>query len=268
MMAISTEFPEHIADQPVLFLSDVHLGAFSDSINQALEDEIIRLIDYAEEHQIRLVVLGDLFDYWMEYPDYTPKLGERLRKRFREYHKKNGPSLFITGNHDCWTQGHFQELGFDVEPEYRILKLGGKRGLLLHGDGLKDHQFNFPRPRLHRFLRNAKFISIYQKLFSPAIGIRIMRLFSQVSKLREGYTDGTGELDRWAQQTLDTSRFDFIICGHHHHRRFVQTSAGLYINLGAYYRDHTLAFFSNQKLTLVTWPGSRYELLPDTTSHT
>ncbi len=268
MMPVNPNFPAHIEDQSVLFLSDVHLGAFPDSVNHSLEDEIIHLLDYAEKRQIRMIILGDLFDYWMEYPGYIPRLDERLRDRFWEYHTNVGPTLFITGNHDCWTRDHFQNLGFDVESEYRVLELDGKKGLLMHGDGLKDDQLHFPRPRLHRFLRNENFISVYQKIFPPVLGIRLMRLFSQIGKLREGYTDGTQKLDEWAQQTLDTSRFDFIICGHHHHRRFVQTSAGLYINLGAYFRDHTLAFFSERKLTLVNWPGSHYELLPDTTSYT
>ena len=267
-MPTNTKFPAHITEQQVLFLSDVHLGAFDESVNHTLEDEILHLLDYIEERKIRLVILGDLFDYWMEYPGYTPPLDERLRDRFKEYHTAIGPSLFITGNHDCWTMDHFTELGFDIESEYRVLELGGKKGLLLHGDGLKDGQFNFPRPGLHRFLRNENFISIYQRIFPPALGIQLMRLFSRAGKLREGYTDETGKLDQWAQQTLQTTRFEFIICGHHHHRRFVQTSAGLYINLGAYFRDHTLAFFSDRKLTMVTWPGSCFELLPDTTSHT
>ncbi len=266
-MQRTPEFPDHIQDQPVLFLSDVHLGAFSDSVNQKLEDEIIRLIEYAEKHRIRIVVLGDLFDYWMEYPSFTPNLGERLRARFDKYHKTVGTSLFVTGNHDCWTRSHFLNLGFDIEPEYRILKLGDKTGLLLHGDGLLDSSLNLPRPLLHRLLRNEKFISIYQKLLPPAAGIQFMRLFSRVSKRRDGYTQNTEKLDNWAQQTLNASRFDFVICGHHHHQRFVQTNAGLYINLGAYFKDHALAFFSDNKLTMVNWPGSHYELLP-VTSHT
>jgi len=265
-MQTKPEFPDHIQDQPVLFLSDVHLGAFTVSVDQALEDEIIKLIDHAEKHQIRIVILGDLFDYWMEYPSYIPKLGERLRTRFREYHSAVGPSLYVTGNHDCWTLSHFHELGFDVEPEYRVLKLGDKTGLLLHGDGLSDAGMNYPHPLLHRFLRNERFISIYQKILPPSAGISLMRLFSRISKFREGFTDNTEKLDNWAQQTLNSSRFDIIICGHHHHQRFVQTNTGLYINLGAYFNDHTLALYSDHKLTMVNWPGSQYELLP-VTSH-
>lgn len=265
-MQVGHEFPEYIDDQPVLFLSDVHLGAFSHSHNQSLEDEIIRLVDYAEDNRIRIAILGDLFDYWMEYPGFVPHIGVRLRKRFGEYHANVGTGLYITGNHDCWTRSHFPELGFDVEPEYRVLNLGGKRGLLLHGDGLLDKNFGLPRPWLHRFLRNETFISAYQKLLPPKIGIQVMRQFSLVSKLRENYADNTRKLDHWAQQTLESSRFDFVICGHHHQHRFVQTNTGLYINTGAYFRDHTLAFFSDHKLTLVNWPGSHYELLP-VTSH-
>lgn len=266
MMAAGPEFPPHLRDdEPVLFLCDVHLGAFPEAVNCSLEEDLLGLIDYAEKHHIRLVILGDLFDYWMEYPGFVPGLGRRLRERFRRYHHKMGAGLFVTGNHDYWTRHHFRDLGFDVEPEFRELKLGDKTGLLLHGDGLSDGKMDFPRPLLHRILRNDRFLTIYQRLLSPETGILCMHYFSKITRLRERYSNnGTAKLDHWVQQTLENTRFDFVICGHHHHERFVQSDSGMYINPGAWFRNHTLVLHSRQKFTLVNWHGSRNELLPHT----
>lgn len=59
-----------------LFLSDAHLGGFSKEKNRKIEEDLIELVDYCLEQQIQIAVLGDLFDYWMEYPGSIPALGK------------------------------------------------------------------------------------------------------------------------------------------------------------------------------------------------
>src|SRR5699024_2062791 len=121
------------ASSKMLFLSDVHLGAFSKRKNKQLIDEIIQLIAFARQNDYHIAILGDLFDYWIEYPSYVPALGKRMLEHFQSFNQKT-PALYITGNHDNWTLGHFSDLGFDVEPNYRILTIQDKKVALLHGD--------------------------------------------------------------------------------------------------------------------------------------
>ncbi|NIU01308.1 MAG: hypothetical protein GWN62_08805, partial [Aliifodinibius sp.] len=97
---------------PLLFISDVHLGGFSDNKNERIESELIQLINYCQRNDIHLAVLGDLFDYWMEYPDFVPNLGRKLLDRFESFNKELGPTLYITGNHDNWTRNHLEDRGF------------------------------------------------------------------------------------------------------------------------------------------------------------
>ncbi|HBQ60690.1 MAG TPA: UDP-2,3-diacylglucosamine diphosphatase, partial [Balneolaceae bacterium] len=56
-------FEQHI------FLSDVHLGAFSAKTNKQIEEDLLALIEYCKQRHIELHILGDLFDYWMEFPE-------------------------------------------------------------------------------------------------------------------------------------------------------------------------------------------------------
>ena len=67
-----------------IFISDIHLGAFTQEINSKVEQDLIRLIRYCTEHGIKINILGDLFDYWMKFPEknFVPALGSEVLKEF------------------------------------------------------------------------------------------------------------------------------------------------------------------------------------------
>ncbi len=242
---------------PMIFISDVHIGAFSDKKEAEIERDLIGLVDYAEEHGYRISILGDLFDYWMEYPEYYPKIGQNILERFEKYNRSGQPCLYITGNHDNWVDHHFADLGFDVEPEYRILELDGKKFLLLHGDGVKEKNIELPRPLFHRLLRNPYFVSLYKFIFPPSAGIALTKWFSHVSRsvLMREEKECTVAIDDWAEKQLQINRFDVIICGHHHYPRYRNINQGLYVNLGNFFNNRTIAVYNNNRLDLVKWHG-------------
>lgn len=247
---------------PVLFISDAHLGGFSEAENARIEKELIQLIDYCQDNGIRLVVLGDLFDYWMEFPDYIPPLGEALLRRFRRYNRQLGPTLFISGNHDNWTRGHLEACGFYVEPEYVIVRLQNRRCLLLHGDGLRNGAFDLKRPLMHRMLRHPLFIRYYQQVLSPRLGLRLMKYFSRFNRWMDRDRDYAAPLNRWAEELLEDAPLDFIICGHDHVPRRKHFSFGSYINLGTFFKHRTMAFYNNGAVSLVHWKPDTCSLKP------
>ncbi len=234
-----------------LFLSDVHLGAFSNDENHRLEQELISLIRYCTEHNIRIHVLGDLFDYWMEFPDYTPPLGRELLEQFQQYNKTCGNSTFITGNHDCWTFGHLEKLGFSVEQEYLEMNIGGHSLFLFHGDGLADKRFNFPRPLLNHILRNKTLIIVYQTIFSGETGNHLMKSFSELTRNED--KQRPHRISEWAKDMLKKQSYDYIISGHDHVPRVETFSNGSYINTGAYFAYKTMALYNNNRFELVVW---------------
>ena len=249
-------------NQKLLFISDAHLGGFSKAENDRIETSLIRLLDYCEQAGYRICILGDLFDYWMEYPTSVPPLGSRILTRFRSYNKHAGNTLFITGNHDNWTRGYFEELGFDIENDFRILSLNSRQVLLLHGDGLIDSDSNIMRPRLHRFLRNTNFVRFYQKVFSPRTGLTIMKYFSRLNRYFERYRSDKEKLNKWAKEKLKQSQADVIICGHDHFPRFHDFDFGTFINLGTFYKHKTLAAYNKGEFSLVVWSDTTGELQP------
>lgn len=238
----------------LLFLSDAHLGSLTDVENQRLEKELIRIIDFCEENHYTIFILGDLFDYWMEFPDYTPHLGKKLLNRFSSFNQSRDNPLFITGNHDYWTKDHFRKCGFDVEHEFRIIQVDDRSMFLTHGDGISNPDYGLPRPLLHRILRNSTFVSLFQFLFSGRTGNQVMKSFSELT--RDNTDLNTNRLNNWAQDTLHKNTFDYIITGHDHVPRVETFSGGTYINTGAFYLHSTAAVYNNGAVKLVEWDSA------------
>jgi len=243
-------------EYPIIFISDVHIGAFPKDKEHEIERDLLDLVDFAENNGYAICVLGDLFDYWMEYPNKRPAIGSRILERFALFNKKNGNSLYITGNHDNWVYNYFEDkCGFDLEHEYRIIKLEENSVLLLHGDGVDDELLELPRPYFHRLLRNPKFVFIFRHVLPPSLGITVTKWFSRLSRTvdQKGEKECTQEIDQWAKQMLREQKFDVIICGHHHYPRFININSGLYINLGNFFNDRTFAVYNNDGFQLVKW---------------
>ncbi|MEX2602559.1 MAG: metallophosphoesterase [Gracilimonas sp.] len=245
-----------------LFLSDVHIGAFSDATNQLIEKDLISLIKHCQKNKIALYILGDLFDYWMEYPDqnFVPKLGKKVLNTFEEYNRTVNPALYITGNHDNWTFGHFEERGFELEPDYRLFEINDKQFLLMHGDGVSSDTIEFPRAKFHRLLRNSKFVHYYQKYLSPKVGVNIMKLFSALTRKRNH--SKLKPLNQIAEKLLKEHKLDFILTGHDHIPRVETFSCGSYINLGTFCNHRTVALYNNEGMQLVTWSATSKNFIP------
>lgn len=244
-----------------VFLSDVHLGAFSEERNLQIESELINLIGYCESNRIQIHILGDFFDYWMEFPDYLPDVGRAVLNRFEEYNLSMGiKTTYITGNHDYWTVSHFEDIGFRVVHEFVEMKLGSKLIFLCHGDGLADSKFQLPRPLLHRLIRDPKFVTFYKSIFSAKTGVEIMKKFSAFNR-DEAFID-TERLNRWSKFMLENFSYDIIISGHDHAPRKETYSAGSYLNTGAFYKYRTAIMYTKNKFRLVNWVDDKSEFEP------
>jgi UDP-2,3-diacylglucosamine hydrolase len=242
-----------------IFFSDVHLGAFSTQENNQLENDVINLVEYCSRNAIQLHIVGDLFDYWMEFPGYVPELGKALLNKFEEYNTQIQAN-YITGNHDHWTISHFTERGFKVYSDELVLTIGHNKTLLFHGDGLSDKRYELPHPVLNHVLRNRTFISFYRSLFSGKTGNHIMKKFSDFTRDSENLRPE--RLSTWSKSYLNKSDVDVIITGHDHIPRIETFNEGTYINCGAFYRDQTTARYTNNQFQLVLWNSKLQQFEP------
>lgn len=250
-----------MAEQSCVFISDVHLGAF-DSVTEArVEKELIALINHCCEQRIKIYILGDLFDYWMEYPkkNFVPEVGANVLKAFRKHNSECLPTTFITGNHDNWTYGYFEKLGFDVECNYRIIKQNGFNTLLMHGDGRFGKSDDLLRPFFHGLLRSKYFVKLFQTVLPPSIGIPVMKKFSGFSKMNERRTPIP--LNKHAKRILRDKEIDYILMGHDHIPRVETFKAGTYINLGTFFHHKTVVLYNKGSYQLVRWSASNKEFV-------
>ena len=253
-------------NQTSLFISDVHLGAFDTNTEKKIEQELISLINYCCKHKIKIYVLGDLFDYWMEYPKkkFIPTVGKTVIEAFQKHNTECQPTTYITGNHDNWTYGYFEEMGFDVECNYRIIQQNGYNTLLMHGDGRFGRSDDLLRPFFHGLLRSKYFVKFFQAMLPPEIGIPVMKKFSGFSKMKDHRTPVP--LDKHAKRVLGEKDIDVIIMGHDHIPRVETFSEGTYINLGTFFYHKTVALYNNGEYQLVRWRASDKEFVPFTES--
>ncbi len=251
------------ANTNIIFISDVHFGAFSDEKNQLLERELISLIDFAERENYQIAVLGDLFDYWIEYPGDVPHFGQNILQRFKEFHDSAPASLYVTGNHDNWTLGHFRDCGFDVEPDYRLLTISDCSILLMHGDATGSAPDHLQRPLLHRFIRSESFLNIYRTVFSPAMGLRVMKNYSKFSRMLGSEQSDPEELNYWSKELLKNNDIDVVICGHDHRPRRKNYNYGTFFNLGTFHQHRTLVSYNKHGFSLVKWSSAENKLISE-----
>ena len=72
--------------QSHIFISDVHLGSRSSQSEEKTERDLLSLIQYSIENKAALYILGDLLDYWMEYPhkNFVPPFADTVLDAFED----------------------------------------------------------------------------------------------------------------------------------------------------------------------------------------
>ncbi len=240
-----------------LFISDVHIGAFDSKTEQKIESDLLALITYATETRAKLYVLGDLFDYWMEFPqsNFIPKIGANILAAFEIYNSTVSPAIYITGNHDNWTLNHFKERGFEIESDFRIVDVFNQKIFLMHGDGIFEKTMTLKRPLLHRILRNEWFLKLYRGILPKSLAIKLMQVFSNSTKKIGGRNPYP--LNKNAEEILHGQIASTVITGHDHIPRVETFNSGLYINLGTFFYHRTLVRGVHGVLSLVQWDAQK-----------
>ena len=99
----------------IYFASDNHLGAPSREKSLEREKIFVKWLDEIKKDACEIFLLGDLFDFWIEYNEVVPKGFVRVLGKLAEISDSGIQINFFVGNHDLWTKDYFQkELGIRV----------------------------------------------------------------------------------------------------------------------------------------------------------
>jgi UDP-2,3-diacylglucosamine hydrolase len=230
--------------------SDAHLGCGTPDEEAHKIAQIEKLLGLVRADGDRLIILGDLFDFWFEYKYVIPKEPFRVLYLLKDLHEKGLAIDYVSGNHDFWMDDFFEkQLGINVHRDNLELTYAGKKMLLTHGDGLAkaDGGYRF----LKRILRNRFNIWLYRKL-PPDWAYPLARWVSGSSR---GYTsrrdhEFAPDYSSFAQRKL-AAGFNIVVIGHLHIPVCETHGHGTYINTGDFISHFTYARLDQSGIRLI-----------------
>ena len=239
---------------PVYFISDIHLKLSLDNNEKKRRNKLYRLFDQIMETGGSCFFMGDLFDFYFEYPDLIPKSYFDFFEKTKVL-KENGITLyFLAGNHDYWVGDHItNDIMDEVYLDDKQIEINGKKFFLTHGDGLLswDHGYRF----LKKVIRSKTFIWLFHWLH-PTIGYRIAGMISRSGKKdthgEDFNEDVRVELQKVAKEHFDNG-YDFMISGHYHLGEMFLIEKGKLVVLGDWFHRPSYAVFNGEDLELRHW---------------
>lgn len=237
-----------------LFISDVHLCHTKPKTIRAFFKFLKKAI-YADS----LYILGDLFEFWMGDDDHKD-LHKDVASALLKIKYMGIPCFFIHGNRDFLIGQHFIEhSGITVLPQEIVIKLYGKKILILHGDTLctNDLKYQFFRYFSHKLWIKNFFLSL--PLFFRKLIVSCVRIDS---KKYNYYNISKNSIIDVNQKTvinfIKKHQISFIIHGHTH-RLFVQNFNILKFNtkrivLGNWEKQGSMVKISPKTIKLTVFP--------------
>jgi UDP-2,3-diacylglucosamine hydrolase len=231
---------------PVYVVSDIHLGA----VPEATEKSFRKFLGHVGANASKLVINGDLFDFWFEYRTVIPSRHYRVLAALAEIPDAGIDIHFIGGNHDAWA-GDFlrKEVGLDVLPDASELILAGRKALIVHGDGLGQGDIGYRI--LKKVIRNPISILAFRALH-PDWGSGLARMVS-TTEGKMGNAEGANavraaELSSWAEGTLQRrDDLDLILAGHTHTPAVTEFQPNrFYVNTGDWINHYTYLTLDQQ----------------------
>jgi UDP-2,3-diacylglucosamine hydrolase len=239
----------------VYFASDNHLGAPTLKASRPREKKFVAWLDEIKADAGAIFLLGDLFDFWMEYKTVIPKGFTRTLGKLAEISDSGIPIYYFVGNHDLWMNGYFEEeLNIPVFHKPQHYEINGVSFFIGHGDGLGPHDKGYKR--MKKVFTNPVSKWLYRWLH-PDWGVRLAQYFSIKNKMISGDEDikFLGEDKEWlvqyAKRKLETQHYDHFIFGHRHLPLEIDLNGkSKYTNLGDWIVHFTFAKFDGEKLSL------------------
>jgi UDP-2,3-diacylglucosamine hydrolase len=245
-----------MSNHTVFFISDAHFGIPVEG-GEGREKHFEDLLNNAAQNLTDLYIIGDLFDFWIEYryvirSDYFSVLCclKRLVDCGVKVH-------YLAGNHD-FALGSFlkENIGISIYQNSLEVQIQGKKVYMFHGDGLIKRDFGYRI--LKKILRNPLNQRIY-KLLHPDWGVTIGSFCSGSSRkyLRKSLSESIKkEYREHAKKHLEAGN-DLVIFGHTHHAELCRFDSGIYLNTGSWLINYNYASMTDGEVSLKKYTVSK-----------
>ena len=240
----------------IYFASDNHLGAPDYESSRVRENKFVAWLDAIKDNAHTIFLLGDLFDFWVEYKRVIPKGFTRTLGKLAELSDSGISIHYFVGNHDLWMDGYFEaELNIPVYHKPKEFCFNDITFFIGHGDGLgpKDKGYK----RMKKVFTNPICQWLFKSILHPDFAMRIGQYMSVKNKLISGDDDAKflGEDNEWLVQyckrKLEHKHRDYFVFGHRHLPLDITlNSSSRYINLGDWVSYFTYGVFDGKQIKL------------------
>lgn len=230
-----------------IFLADTHLLDPRDACYRRL----LTFLDQQHGNLRSLVLLGDIFEFWLGYRHTVFSTYLPLLERLRRLREAGTELIFVEGNHDFHLGPYFREtLGCRILPDGGTLERDGRRIFVAHGDLINPRDTGYRL--LRRFLRH-RWTHRLMMLIPPDTAWRIARWAGNKSARKNGGRDRR-QLPR--EDLLNYARkyfaegHDTVITGHFHVPLLHKENGHTLIALGDWSQEASYAVLEDGIFTL------------------
>lgn len=236
--------------QKIIFIADSHLTVPDDEDYRAMITFLDRLNGEAES-TAALVILGDLFDFWVGYKKSVPKRYEDVIDRLLGLSRSGVDIHYTEGNHDFFMGPIFTDhIGAVVHPGPWDMEAQGLKIYVAHGDQVNRKDYGY---RFLRFVLRTRLVRLIIRLL-PSFVLEV--LAKKMSVTSRAYTDRKNYDHEEIAWDFALSRFaegyDAVVIGHLHERKLKKTTLNgrecVYVNAGYWMgRNYDYVLLENGK---------------------
>jgi len=241
--------------KPEFIASDIHLGAVSKETERAF----LRFLEHVGSEGRRLIIPGDLFDFWFEYGEIIPGRHFRVLAGLADLVDEGIPVLVTGGNHDAWGGRFLEEhVGVAFHPGHVRTEIAGRPALLAHGDGLGRGDLKYRALKV--VLRSRAAVWGFRALH-PELGLRVAQWVSTTEAKSDhdpGKRGRAAFIEEWARDRLSAEpELAWVVCGHSHIPVVEEVSPGrFYVNAGDWVSHWSyVRVEADGAPSLLTWEG-------------
>ena len=216
--------------EPVYFLADAHLGIEREETERSKVRDIVALLEALRSRAGCLYLVGDVFDFWFEYPRSEPTEHREVLSALARLSASGTRVHFLGGNHDYWAGAEFERAtGATTHRRPLVVTHFGLRLFIAHGDGLPRGDRGYRL--LKAIIRSRPAIACF-RLIPPRAGAAIARWASGLSEIsEERIARALGPMREFIVDKLEQG-FDGVVVGHVHRQLLVTTDRGTGVIVG------------------------------------
>jgi UDP-2,3-diacylglucosamine hydrolase len=211
-------------------------------------------------HASRLIINGDLFDFWFEYRSAIPRGHTRVLGALAELVDSGVPVLLMGGNHDWWGGSFLRdEIGVEFHQDPVTLDLLGRKVFLAHGDGVGGGDLGY---KILRLILRGRLTRLAFRWLHPDVGAWVARRVSHTEERSgeplEKQLARTRFLENWAKGHLESNPELYLVAlGHTHIPVLQEVFPGrYYLNSGDWLVNRSYGVVEAERPPkLLTWEG-------------